>query len=1033
MFGITRRTRFVAAMVVVAVVFVMAVVVLGYVGIFGLRSELCEVSVTPDRAEDTFGGTGINCDLIPNINLVRDASFESSTKYASMLISGSNSNSIYLTPDVVEAAGYDTSTCAGDTARIISIDSEGVMSEKFTGIITGFKPARLGVVTEIKDVKALWDGDHIQEMAFYGNMAIALTNSGRIIYDVTNSQLTGLVNAEERFAYIDSNDTGVVAVSLDGAIFISQDGKKYSLIYEPEGKGESDSVCGVCSAGSTFAVCYSDGTIISISNGKIAKSKLPGSEAVAFVSDGATILATDRKGNVYSSSNGIVFEQIGQSDSLKDFSKPVCSASKGIFCFVLNNSTCVVVKTNDESGITFDESDISKTAGSLIDSVYVTDSGLIIAGTRDRRAFAVNLSTGKINVLTSENMVIENLIGISGDKVYYDSGKNIYKSQILSELTVEGNLEGVDIIADDIFIAGHIEKAAGGAVSASDTREAAWDVSGKSAWSVYGQGTNVVVSDRGYTGDKCARLTGSGSGVHALTQTLPGTAKDNFIPGTFYRLSLYAMSDKVPEKAYCWIEGETFGRYGFELTQLGSNYKRYSCVFAVTDQMAAAEDIRISIASEGSGFVLIDDVYLGPDSYSTAGIPQYYQDTLASGKPTAIRLNNLNIGGDGFSETALYLSSINSVSHDLDGSSSIAEYTAPENGISKKEYPNQSVTTSLEESLRLVKKCSSKPWIVIGPYVDQDDINKLLEYMCGSLTSKYGGRRIDNGTALPWSRQFDRFYIEINDSGKVFKSDIQKSSYVNYVISMFTQSEYFSDMKDKTVFLDGMTYSGGTMMSDADNHTMDINLIANDSSATYIENIRTSYVLAQYQTPHIVSGSKNGEYINTLKTDGSNCGKIITAIMTSEADFADMILFDASINFAPAKYTGSEMFTNKDEFVNMMAVSSLTTAFAGFDELYINISEPLDKTVPVSVEQFMSNVTAACFNKGPKSYIVIANSSTSQQSFLISDSKLGRTDSVIRRYDEKGRLINERKLRTASMRHILQPGEFIIVEVIARG
>ena len=231
-FGITKRTRFAAAMVVVAVVLVLAIVVLGYVGVFGLRSELCEVSATPDKADDTYGGTGINCDVIPNINLVRDASFESSTQYSSMLVAGASENSVFLTPDAVASAGYDTTNCAGDTARIISIDSEGVMSEKFTGIVTGYKPAKLGAVSLIKDEKSLWDEDRIKEMAFYGNMALALTDSGRLIYDLTNSQLTGVVNAKDRFALIDSNDSGVVAVATDGTIYYSQDGKNFSSVYD---------------------------------------------------------------------------------------------------------------------------------------------------------------------------------------------------------------------------------------------------------------------------------------------------------------------------------------------------------------------------------------------------------------------------------------------------------------------------------------------------------------------------------------------------------------------------------------------------------------------------------------------------------------------------------------------------------------------------------------------------------------------------------------------------------------------------------
>ena len=155
--------------------------------------------------------------------------------------------------------------------------------------------------------------------------------------------------------------------------------------------------------------------------------------------------------------------------------------------------------------------------------------------------------------------------------------------------------------------------------------------------------------------------------------------------------------------------------------------------------------------------------------------------------------------------------------------------------------------------------------------------------------------------------------------------------------------------------------------------------------------------------------------------------------MTKEADFAEMFLFDASVNFVPSKFTDKEMFVGGDGFINMMTVSGLTTEFAGFDELYLELNEPLDQSSAQSVEQFMSSVTSACFNKGPKSYLVIANSSNYQQSFLISDNKLGHTDSVIRRYDDKGRLINERKLGSDHLRHILQPGEFIIVEITARG
>ncbi|MBR4557651.1 MAG: hypothetical protein IKO15_09290 [Clostridiales bacterium] len=1030
-FGITRKTRFAAAMVVVAVVLVMALIVLGYVGIFGLRSELFEIAITTDRADDSFGGVGINCDVIPNINIVRDASFESTTAYSSMLIAGASDGSVYLTPDAVAAAGFDTENCTGDTARIISIDSDGVMSEKFTGKVSGFKPARLGVVTLIKDEKNLWDEDRIKQMTFYGNTALGITENGRLITDVTNSQLAGIVDLDERIVLIDSNDSGVVAVGISGNIFASQDGKNFSLVYEPDTSRGINAISGIGSADSTFAVCYGDGTIVTITNGRTAVSNLPHSNAASFVSDGKRFMAFDSQGNIYSSTNGMVFESVGNSPLLRSSDKPLTCAANGVFCFVVNGRDAVIVNAaNKEFKIEY--KDLVKSVGSEVKTMDITDSGIIIVCTSDKKAFALHSISDKPIALTSENTVIEKIIGVSGDRVYYDSGKDLYRSQILSELSVEGNLDGVDIIANDILITGHMQKAASGTVVASEGNESAWDFSDFSAWDVYGGGTNVISTDRSYGGRYGARITGRGDGVHAITQTLPGKAKDNFISGTFYRLSLYAMSDDAPAKAYCWIEGEGFGRSGLELTQLTGNYKLYSYVFAVTDLMAEGGEITLNIAFEGKGSVLIDDIYLGPDSYGSAGIPTYYADTLASGSPAAMRLNNLNIGSTGFAETSMYLMSADSVSDCIAGTNSRTDY-ADRRSDEASLSASQSVTVSLEESLRLVKKCDSTPWLVIGPYVSQSEINNLMEYLCGSMTSEYGGRRIDNGTALPWSRQFTRFYIEINDSGRVFKSDVQKAAYVNYVMSMFSQSEYFSDIKDKTVFLDGMKYDGGTMMSDADNHTMSVKLAANDASETYNNNINTNYVLAQYNTPHIVSGNNAGEYINTLECDGSNCGKVISAVITQEADFAEMFLFDASINFVPSKYTDKEMFTGKASFNNMMTVSGLVNTFTGYDELYLNINEPLDKSVISSVDQFSSCITTACFSKGNITYLVIANSSDSQQSFLINDNKLGRGETVIRRYDAEGRVLTERSMRYERMRHILQPGEFAIVEIRTSG
>ena len=81
----------------------------------------------------------------------------------------------------------------------------------------------------------------------------------------------------------------------------------------------------------------------------------------------------------------------------------------------------------------------------------------------------------------------------------------------------------------------------------------------------------------------------------------------------------------------------------------------------------------------------------------------------------------------------------------------------------------------------------------------------------------------------------------------------------------------------------------------------------------------------------MVSGSNSGEYINTLETSGSNCGRIFSAVISKEADFAGDVPFRCGRGFCAFGSTlGRNMFVGRDEFINMMTVSGLTTDFAGF-------------------------------------------------------------------------------------------------------
>ena len=92
-FGNTRRRKFAVYVITVLAVLLAAAIFMVSIGFFSYRSELVTVTATETDVGDTAAGTGVNAELIPNINMICDSSFEGTSKYYSMLVAGSSGNS----------------------------------------------------------------------------------------------------------------------------------------------------------------------------------------------------------------------------------------------------------------------------------------------------------------------------------------------------------------------------------------------------------------------------------------------------------------------------------------------------------------------------------------------------------------------------------------------------------------------------------------------------------------------------------------------------------------------------------------------------------------------------------------------------------------------------------------------------------------------------------------------------------------------------------------------------------------------------
>ena len=1013
-YGNTRRKNLAIAGIISLAVIILATILLAAVGIFSYRTELVTLRATSVDAGNTFGDAGVNLNAVPNVNLISDPSFEMSADYYTFVVASVDGGAIYLEPEAIEELGIEGDELAGDLVRILSIDENGTMSERYTGTCTGYEPARLSSIELIEDEEGLLAGVKILDVISYNNSYSALTEDGNIICSIgTDTQEASIeTSGSELIAGIEATADGVYAIGTQGNIYYAADGRNFSMLTPAVDLDTRNEEPMTASSGEVFAVAYKDGTVLSVTNGIVTKSQIPAEGKISFfTSSEAGFIAADTKGNLYYSGNGLVYSEV-ENDSLEDMSVSGISAQGGIFYILKDDGGIAVIDTEEDMSVTLLTA--CKDDGNTYVSIIASNSGKIILVSEKGMCTAIYADTDESTVFTGENVVVDTVYGISGDRIIYSSGNKLYRAAILSGLSMEGSIPEDAIISGDICI---VENSRSPVAAYSGSDDGTWKTSSCSDWSCSGAGTALVTCQRPDGKGLCAMLTGETEGVHVMSQKLNGTSSDCFSDDTFYRISLSAMSYDENASIKVWIYGDDFGTQGFVINGLKENFTEYSYVFAVTDGMTSDDSIRFNISVEGAATVLIDEIYLGPDDYTAPGIPKYYQTKLADSGLSVVRLDNLNLGSSGFCRNAFYGMSEDSVSVQI---------------VSAK-YGGQvrvSACNSLEDSLRLVSACQATPWFVIGSAASQSDIDSFLEYLCGSVSSEYGSKRIDNGTALPWSRQFDKILIEITDSENCFASDTQRASYVDCVMSMFANSEYYSEIKDKIIFLDGMQYSGGTMISGADCHAMPMDLEFADTEASALENILSSLGVAQYNSPHVTSSAFGGEYISSLSCSKSiNAGEFISLLINDDADFITTTAVDIDSSFVPSSYGGDDVFADPGYADTILSSIKVVNCCKDMREVYVEASEPLDTSSPESVQLLSLGCVWSAYSGNGCNYIVVSNPSDTQQNFLLSVSAFLGTGASVDRYSSTGQLLTSRSYAMKSMRYTLQPGEFIIVTI----
>ncbi len=669
--------------------------------------------------------------------------------------------------------------------------------------------------------------------------------------------------------------------------------------------------------------------------------------------DGFVLICTDT--DLYLSHNGIFFSIIeDMEDHMRSGDSVIDCSVMGDRAFVLTDFGRVI--RIDVSG---DEPSLSSCDISSIEPGRICISGdsSVIAVSADNQAYYVSFPSGSARALGFTGVQIDDVMNYGSESFVLRSGNSLYQASLMSAVQVDLPIADDLIMDGDICIIEH---------STVDTGD----------WDIYGS-TEVTSIEGGIS------IIGTSDGIHAVSKLLQSPASELFEENLFYRVEVTMASSSSDITCYAWLEGEKFGEQGVRIPSPSDQPDSYSYVFAVTDRMLSDENLRFNISFEGEASITVYNVYVGLDRNDINSVQDGFRESVTGSAPSVLRFASNVQGSSGFCNETFY-------------------------GIS---------AFSLERQMLLCKESGADPWIVMGSSVSQEDVDAFLGYLCGSVSNPYGMIRINNGTALPWSRQFDVIYIEVNDTDGTFVSDAQRGTYVSYVISLFGKSEFYLEIKDKIVFIDGMDYDGGVMLSDADRHAsgMTISPIAEeDASLSFIDTASAAIDTAIYESPRTTGNISGGEFISSLSiseelASGYNAAEVVSSVLRAQETFADLIMFDSDLD------VGNIIST-----LRPMANSGL---------IYYEVIDPLDTNSSLTAELFETSCETMLFDGTDDIYIVVANHSDSLQQFTVISDAYDMSTGSYRRYSDTGDLLIERDLNRLSLRQVLQPGEYLVIEI----
>lgn len=1033
-----HKRPFIVGVLVLAFICIVAFTAVILLRLFATSHDAPIVTILKTKADISVRDIGLNIDYLPGANILGNPSFENSQFDTIYTVAGSDEGSVFVSPEELTKDQIGNGFYTGGSIRVFSVDETGKLISKLQSEVIDYSMNQLGMWTILPLPSDLPDQAVILDTAASSTKTVGIVSGGIIISNMnsTEPELVLTENAEVPVAIAAASDR-FCAVTSSGTFLCSADGLSWQSV-SPEDDQPGD-IHTVVMLGKLAIAAGDYGRVLMLSGAQTQEIDINvNSSFRASAGNTDVIILVGDNGLIQVSTNGLLFR------SLEDSELRLSSELPDWTCADSNSGKFILAGTLGEVAVGSYDADSGKF---LFNTFLATDE----SGKPIEAKQVTVLSTGEALLLDTSGKLYCSDGGYTDWKLMNtestsqtdsigttDSGKIILNQGIFSRLTQLFTEISIENMQDEKTI-----RPGDKCLLSIDAPSISTDLK-QNLWQLGGDNSDVTVqaSASPGCGSYSIRITGnqnaSPQDPHYISQMISKKGDDVFTDNSFYQIKVWLKQSGISNgQAMTWISGTTYP-IGTTFTDVGTGWRQYTYTFVLPAGAAikANEDIRFNIGFYGLGELYVDKVYFGLAENAETLVSEEIVTEISNAYPGMIRLDNVQIGrmdvcADGWLQT---------VGNETQESDNFT------NGIS-----------SLETSLTIVRNAKADPWIVIDSAADEQTIAKLLGYMCGLLSDPYGKQRADNGTAVPWSMQFDRIVFEISDTDGIFQTDIERSAYVNYVISIISNSAYYLDIQDKVYFLDGMEYVNKAMISSADSHTWDIDVMNQNLDdgmlLSFDQAVSSAYSLYYDQIPRVPFTAKRPagsaeEWVRSAsillysaqKQDNKT---IILHDTISAADYAYVILSDfgqhtsclmtdldvayPEIDTVSGNLLKSSDIMTEDSVLNhnqktlLRVLSFLGNSVAGYrTDLTVNTSSTTEKD--------NSGLKTYAFSDDISAHFIAANTSSEPILFVLNSSWPMDGD-LYTKYGSDGNEIESSKLSQRNNQITLMPGQVFVTEI----